>query len=144
MPLESGTSYNPPKALDPPRRSGRRVTDGRAPCHHCQDFRSTGGHLAVGRARQSHSVLRQNAAVPHGFHTKRPFRTAHPAAPRSPHQRTNAHEIAESSKVGRSPCRSAIDFLAIIKIPRAPETLTERADGAASVPLDENSAMRER
>lgn len=50
----------------------------------------------------------RSGRIPHGFHTKRPFRTAHPAAPRSTHQRTNAHEIEESSTVGRSPCRSAI------------------------------------
>lgn len=51
---------------------------------------------------------RQNPRIPHGFHTKCRFRTAHPASPRSNHQRTDARESAARSTFGRFPCRSAI------------------------------------
>lgn len=50
----------------------------------------------------------KNPRIPHGFHTNRPFRTAHPAAPRSTHQRTDTHTYEENRTIGRVPCRSAI------------------------------------
>ena len=51
---------------------------------------------------------RQNPRIPHVFHTKRPFKTAHPASPRSNHQRTDAYEYEEKRSVSRFPTPSAI------------------------------------
>lgn len=67
-------------------------------------------------AFQSSRDPRQNDAFPRGIHTHQPVSSAHPAAPRSPHQptnppthqRTNAYEYEEKRTVGRTSARCAV------------------------------------
>jgi len=70
--------------LDPTRRSGKGVTDREALCHHCQDFRNTGGQVADRGGNRS-EFRDKIPPIPHAFHTNRPSRTALRASPGQPH-----------------------------------------------------------